>query len=329
MQRVKNKSIAKYLLSAFVVVVFLNIKPTLFDEFSKLPIWTTRNYYHSIQGLDPSYLELSAYIRNEDTDSRYLTLPLNGGNVIAIQDSASQNNYYVGVSPLLIMTGENDYSGLLSFGPYTTEMQNLILDEEYEDVGRLLQKMNVSHIITNENLPEELMKSYLYRDSYLNPRDEEIRAVLFGDHIQSFGDYSLYRISPTYRNEKVYITDDLSTFPADFGQVSYHKVNESKYEVTVNNVTENMYLVFLEPYYNEWELHWPDGKVLKSGNHDTVYGYANAWQLTSDDLSKGTTFEIYFKPYDYYNTSLIVSTLFMILLTGYSVGGYIYTKKTS
>lgn len=339
LDKIKNIRFKSYFILLYGALVLLNIKPVILNEFNNLPIWTTKNQYASVSNLDDDYLDLAEYIKNTEDDGRYLSLPLSDGNVVVIRDENIQNHYYSGVSPLLIMSGKNDYSGVLSFGPYASELRAILRAGDYERAGELFQKMNVKYIAVNNSIPEELKNSYLYRENYLDPNNEQIRNVLFGELIRNFGNnYSLYKINENYDSEKIYLADNLDKFPNEFSNISYSKINEAKFEVDVERMTSSDYIVFLEPYYDEWILQWPDGKEIQQAEHLTAHEYANSWQVSTKNMPEEYTevnedgtirasFSIYFKPYDLYYPFYIMSFVSLIILAIYTGYGYIRTKQ--
>src|SRR5258706_2967591 len=112
------KKISYILVLFFGFLVVLNSLPFLFGRFNKLPIWTTAHSYQGITDFNDDYKNLTRYIAHQESKGRYLILPLSTGNIIAIGDKSNPTHYYVGVSPLLVLSGKNDYSGALSFGSY-------------------------------------------------------------------------------------------------------------------------------------------------------------------------------------------------------------------
>src|SRR6185437_5101169 len=133
----------------FLIVIFLNSLPFITGTFYSLPIWTTTHTYSTINSLNHDYLNLISYVNQKQNQSRYLWIPLNTGNISQIQDENELNHFYNGVSPLLLFSGKNDYSGLLSFGDIGDTVKNDILHRHYEQLGKIYQEYNVRYVIVN------------------------------------------------------------------------------------------------------------------------------------------------------------------------------------
>jgi len=110
---------------------------------------------------------------------------------------------------------------------------------------------------------------------------------------------AVYQTEDSHNN--VSIGNKLSAYKAPLGaKVDFKRVNPTKYEVTVSNVTGEFPLVFLENYNPSWQLFkgvQGDGfndfitrlthKSLNDDNHFKINYYANGWLLNVDRLCSG------------------------------------------
>jgi hypothetical protein len=338
----KNERFKTGFLISTAFLILLIAKPFLFGEFDKLPIWTTRNLYQGTTSFNEDYLNLVNFVKSQEYHGRYAFIPLSGGNVIPIQDKYKPDHYYVGVSPLLILTGKNDYSGTLSFGEYDKDLYFAIYDHDYEKAGTIFQNMNVAYVIVNKDVPAELQSSYMYEWRFFDAQRDEFLQTVAGQKIQDFGSrYSLYTINDTYKNEKIELRNTIED-PSDlFSDVTYQKVASYEYHATLKDVTDMTYLSFFEENDSGWILKDATGKTIPLQKLATNNPYRNTWLLDKQVLSSfdgykenndGTaTMELtlYFQPYDYYLPSLIFTLISFVVLIFYviwSERNYIISK---
>jgi hypothetical protein len=70
-------------------------------------------------------------------------------------------------------------------------------------------------------------------------------------------------------------------------QITFKKIDQTKYTIKIENVTQPFFLVFSETYYPQWkayygEVNWINAffsKPIPDSRHFIVNGYANAWYI--------------------------------------------------
>ncbi len=246
-----------------------------------------------------------------------------------------------------------DFNGLLSFPPNISQrLLKNIFKQNFKEVGLFFQRMNVKYIIVSNNVTDEIKKSYLYayysRGDLYNAQDKNFKKTVLGRRIKDFGRrYSLYEINNDFKNEKIYLTDNLNVIPHDFSKVRYEKLASYKYEIKIKNLRDEEYLVFLDPYQKQWNLYFSmKNKPLLTGSHKVVFDYANGWLIDPEKIKKDLPEEyyhlnpdrsidlvltLYFKPYDYFYTGILVSSITgicLILYLIYELVTKLYNKKT-
>jgi hypothetical protein len=271
----KRNFVKKGILFVAFSLILLNAKPFLLNDFYSLPIWTTANTYNSITGFNKDYLDLVKFIKQQDNPSRYLWLPLNRGNISQIQDPNESNHYYSGVSPLLFLSGKNDYSGVTSFEGSSNEITKLILDRKYTELGKLYQKFNVRYIIVNHTITSDIKQSYICNEKLCDSQDKKYEKAILGKKIKDFGSrYSLYEINPLFANDKLSLQGK--------GKIAYKKINSDQYTIELSSISKNSRLVFLDPYFSNWEIVSRNNYPIQGSNHFKIYNYANAWDINTD-----------------------------------------------
>jgi len=90
-------------------------------------------------------------------------------------------------------------------------------------------------------------------------------------------------------------------------EISFEKINSSKYQITVAKATQPFFLVFSESFHSQWKPSIEASQFL-------VNGFANGWYITKLGDYK---FVIYFKPQKIYYFSIGVSLTAFLLSMGY------------
>lgn len=315
-----------YILIFVSFVVGLNIKSEIMGNFDKLPVWSTSNTFKTIEKLNEDYLNMANYVSTMDDYSKHLSLPLSGGNVTAIVDNKLQNHFYLGVSPFLVMTGKNDFSGGMSFDKDGDYLIKAIKEGKYEIAGRIFQKYNISYININHTLSDELKNSYLYSEGLYYYQNNEFYKEILGDKIQDFGDsYSLYKINEKYHNAKIALIRDIGENPEIIREFKYDRISDSQFDFNLDIRDGDRYMMFLEPFNNNWSL-YIDGNKLSNINHKIIYGYANYWEINSIPAGVYSA-KLYYEPKRFQNTFNIVSLSLFVGATAFCFGSISKTRK--
>jgi hypothetical protein len=330
---INNKSIKKYKTFVYIIigsVILITSKPFIFGEFQRLPIWTTSSLYQGIEDFNDDYKNLVSYIESQAYKGRYLFTPLAAGNVIAIQSKNLSDHYYIGVSPLLILTGKNDYSGTLSFGIKNNELFNSIHDKDYEQIGKIFQSMNVYYIVINHDVPDQFANGYLYPFDLYKRQDNEYLSHILGTKVKDFGTrYSIYTINEKYQNQKVFLSDSLNEFSYSYPDIEYIKTSDNRYEITIKDTNIPEYLVFLDENLPGWEVYTKDNNKFGARQYNTPY-FTNIWKIDKDLVSsmqqnsdEDIELTLEYIPSQKYNYLFALSTISLMLGIGY-VGYKIY-----
>jgi len=99
--------------------------------------------------------------------------------------------------------------------------------------------------------------------------------------------------------------------PRQKPDITYNKINPTKYEVNVENIQDDFILVFNQSFNNNWVLQTKDKKQISTDNHFKVNYYANAWYVKKADLDgkDGVALEIVFPPQKNLYFSLVVTVI--------------------
>jgi hypothetical protein len=335
-----NKYVLNGLAILVIIVTMINAVPFIKGDYYKNSIWTTENIYPRLNGFNDDFLSLTNYVKDINTDGgRFLWTPLNKAGYVVTGDKDVSNYYYAGVSPVQILSKQQDYAGTLSFGKFDMDIQTYIQSRQYKELMRLFQKMNVQYIIVNNDIPLELQTSYLYStknkgDLYAEQNNKEYLDLLLGEKIKDFGNkYSLYKINSDYLSEKIIVSTVSDKFISDRDLI-FKKNNATEYEIAINKIeNKNYYVSFLDPFQSGWELREVNTKY-EIKQHKQILGYANQWEITSEDIKnitqdqdyKGSLeLKLYFKPATYQLILYAISGTTLILCLGYL--GYTFYRK--
>lgn len=125
-------------------------------------------------------------------------------------------------------------------------------------------------------------------------------------------------------------------------EISFKKINPSRYEVRVANAKEPFWLVLSESYHKRWQVYLRERKEGVETNetksairftpgdirylfkkplvvgHHVVNGYANGWYIDPRklNLEEDFTLEIYFRPQSLYYLELGISGLSFLIVLG-------------
>jgi len=348
-QYFKSEFKNKVFLAIAFVLVFLNGTPFILGKNFHAPFRGTESTSDRITDFNQNYYDLVEVVKTLPGSSRILWLPFARSSYVAIRDREESNHYYLGPSPLQILAARADYTGSESFFQ-KGDIVEKALSGRYDEIGLFLRTMNVGYIIVNDDISEDIQGSSLYtntqRGDIYAAQGESFRRILLGKKIEDFGGrYSLYKINDRFRNEKLYMTDDLSEFPEDFSRVEYHKDASYQYTLSIKGIREEEHLVFLDPYHKLWELYLrKDREKFLIGSPDIVFDYANGWTIDPEYIKKNFPKEaytvnpdgsinleltLYFKPQSYFYLGLIISGTTLILCLSYLSYDFIKRRKKS
>jgi hypothetical protein len=234
----------KYLISILIILVILvNFSPVKSTVNS--PIWTTENIYKTIN-MPKEYLNLMSSIEKDIPNSNnILSIPFGIASYTVIKDENS-NNAFVGTSPVKIFSGVNDISGNFSFSfskeQYLLEQE--ISSRNYKDINKLLYKYNINYVLVTKNVPEEVLRSYVFNPSAIGKQDLEfLRAITDKKILTSDnGNYDLY----TTKNRNILFQSP---------NLIFQKINSVKFKLYIKNLKNPQELIFNDTFNADWKFY--------------------------------------------------------------------------
>lgn len=328
-----------YFISLFSMAFLVVLNAVPIKPIINSPLWTTKDVYRTLY-LPQEYLSFVYDIRaNISPAGNIFSLPQNIASYSIISED-NQKHIYAGVSPVKFFSGVNDLSGSGSYPPQIAEeIERAVMTRNYEELLIVLRKINVTHVMVTNNIPESVQKSYMYNSKYFVYQDQQlIEALTDGEVITSAeGNYILYRLK------------DAPTIITSPAEISFTRVSPIQYKVSVNNLSSVQPLVFAETFHPGWglypseytnnggaatlfsELKYAFSRPLTTLSHQAFAPHGNVWLLDpkeiknlnskyyqgNSDGSVSADFTLYFRPQIYFYFGLIITVVSIITVFVY------------
>jgi len=224
---------------------------------------------------------------------------MNLANYVYISDTVP-DHYYFGPSPLLLLSGATDFTGLMSFGTafdhhLAYQLEKDLADKNYDAIGKLYQENNVGYIIVVTEKLSATRKKYLFDLDLFEKQGDAWKQAILGEKIRDFGDrYSLYAINSKYAGQKVMLMDAPESTKGI--SVPFTKINSSTFKISLPTFVGTKYLVFKETYNQGWKL-FADTELTKQlpVESSSVRDTANIFRLSGETYAN-TDVVLFFVP---------------------------------
>jgi hypothetical protein len=360
--RIKHSEKFKVISAALLIVILVNFIPVKSTVTSAL--WTTQSTGKNMI-FSKEYLSFMNQInKNISSSNNILSIPFGTASYTVVKDETS-SNVYAGVSPVKIFSGVNDFSGDLSLSLTGNgeDVNKLIIEKRYSELSKILHKYNVNYLFVTNNIPNEVLHSYIYNYDSVKNQDKTFIKSLTSQRVMksSQGNYELYAV----KDRNIMISSP---------HTSFEKVNQVKYKIKINNLRKDQTLKFSDTFNGGWKL-FPasrndglvcqrltkvDGsteckgrfqffssdelsylwkKPLFQESHRSFENFSNEWTVSYDEVkglgegvyeqnpdgSVNINLVLYFSPQLYFYYGSLI-TLFVILS---STAYYIKTRRKS
>lgn len=242
------KQIRPFTNLVIIFIIFVSIIPI--KQIVNKPLWMTNDIY-TTANFPQEYTSFLTSIKNTIKDSsNILSLPYNIGAYIFVRDGES-NNFFIGTSPLQILTGINDFSGELSFKSNDAELYNkALVAKNYIAIQKILEKYAINYVFITNNIPEEIKKTYLFNPKVLIGQNNDFLSAIVGKRLltSSNGNYELFQTKTQ---------TPLISGP----NVAFQKLSPVKYQITIKNLKQNETINFRDTYNYDWKL-YPEKNVM-------------------------------------------------------------------
>lgn len=109
------------------------------------------------------YLDLINKIDELQINGNVFTIPL-AYPAYSVLMNENRNSYYIGITPLEMMTGITEYSGFFSFNLNNQRLlSNILLLSNENELQELFNRFNIKYILLNKKTSLEVSNSYIYQ----------------------------------------------------------------------------------------------------------------------------------------------------------------------
>ncbi|MCG2676219.1 hypothetical protein L6304_03420, partial [bacterium] len=213
-----RESVKRAVFVIVFLVVILQALPFIRGAINNLPfrldIETTMNVE-----LPSYYFEALGTIKGLE-EGKVLSLPLTCASW-SLCKSKKGNGMYIGLSPILVFTGRNDFNGKLAFDAgerfipgLSSLVEETMQSRDYEFLGKLFGLLNLRYIVYNSEIYEDktlekIRKSYLWGGDDIQTKDniENLIKRISDKRIGEFGPINIYELSSKYYYPTIYSTN--------------------------------------------------------------------------------------------------------------------------
>jgi hypothetical protein len=296
------------------IVVLINFVP--FKQVILSPLWKTKNIYTTVH-LPEEYISFTQKAKEMvPISTNIFTLPQNN-TAYAVITEDNNTHAYVGTSPFKFMTGINDLTGMDSYNhSLSSTIQRLIKQRKYNEFLSLLTQINSGYIIVVNNIPQEVLHSYLFDKEYMKYQDNNLlRAITAKEILRSTqGNYVLYKL----KNKTAILASDTN--------IKYSRLNPVTYKINFKNLKGSHNLVFKETFHPGWEL-LIKNKPIFNNSHKELLPYGNKWTINADEIKKSfdnsfyktnndgsidVSIQLYFTYQNYFYAGCVMTILFIV-----------------
>jgi hypothetical protein len=207
-------------------------------------LWKTKNTY-TIANFPKEYTYfITSFNITLKGSEGILSLPYNIAAYTFVPDD-NPKYIFIGTSPVVIFTGNNDFSGDLSFKPTDSELfKKLLLAKNYSAIQKFLAKYAINYVFVTNNIPTEVKKSYLFEPKVLEAQNNEFLRAITGKRLitSSKGNYELFQTN---------IQTPLISGP----NIEFRKLSPVKFQITIRNLKQNETIDFRDTYNYDWKLY--------------------------------------------------------------------------
>ena len=354
-----KESVKRAVFVIIFLVVILQALPFIRGAINNLPFRLDAENTMNVE-LPSYYFEALDTIKGLE-EGKVLSLPLTFASW-SLCKSKEGNGIYIGFSPILVFTGRNDFNGAFAFfdgekfiPSLTSIVKEAMQKRDYEFLGKLFGLLNLKYIFYNSEIYEDktlekIRQTYLWGVDDFQTKDniESLIKGISNKRIGKFGPVSIYELSgkyyyPTiYSTNKVFLDEPKDNLTMLFTgsklpllnqepQITFNKINPTKYLVKVEEAKEPFWLVFSESFDKLWRLYrpssgigfqllasdkieatYPNLKVKEAkhlmkftpedikylfkkplgAQHELVNSYANGWYIEPDKLGLNKDFTL-------------------------------------
>lgn len=267
-----NKKLKTVIFVAILIIVVFNAAPFVKGDVIKQPFFQGKKNINGVFVMNPNFEEALSYIKNNQEEGKYLTLPLTDAGYQVIR--GKNDGFYIGPSAIGYLSGKKDFPGLGGFGPYQEAIINSIKNNNYGEAKNLLEYLNIKYIFYNsdpyiyDNFPQF---PYSFARKYFPDQKSVINLVknLSQEKIFELGSYSIYSIKPDEYLPHIYATTNSIFSNSPIEAAKEYKVDKRPVIYSIDSRIKNASEIILfgqnnSPVFslkNNYHLHMHDPYV--------------------------------------------------------------------
>lgn len=283
--RVIRSRIRHVLLVISVLVVCLGMIPLLIGVTYKDSTYGNGNHKLFDQ-FDDEFTAMVEYVTKlPNNGSRFMWLPLNMGGYAILPDRSVVNHYYVGLSPLLYLTGRNDYVGYYGIPSILNDKLFGAIDtQDWVQIGKIIKELNIGYLIQNDAISKSMEEIWVLGKSLV--LEQKGITEIFGKKLASFGNsYTIYALDDKYLSSKIRLN------PPSNGIIDYKKRGTNTYFIHISNISQKTQVIFTEVNSALWVLTpQSQNKSIFSKNvlfnQEQSHEYQNVWSIDPVKIKK-------------------------------------------
>ncbi len=206
--------------------------------------------------------------------------------------------------------GTNRHPSISSSQLFNTSSSSaLFMSLDKKETENLLRESAVKYVIVPYDSEGEIfLEDRVYSEVEYLKTVNEINKIAWLRPAEGFGKIKVFEVSDP--KDHFWLVGQ--------GNVEYEYVSPVKYEVSLENVQKNTYLIFSESFDKNWSFIAGDSKIMSD-----KYKLFNSFKLNKDGTYSAT---VYYEPQKYVDTGLILSGITLASILFFLGFGYV-TKK--
>ncbi len=238
---IKAYSIKFFRICVGVFVLLVAVNFTQIGNVVNAPLWLTENTGRNIM-IPAEYIDFLEQVgKTVSTSNNIFTIPFGTATYSVIKDTDS-DSVYTGTSPVKLFSGVNDISGFLSF--YFSEAHSII-NQDYKGLQDMLYGYNINYAFVNSNIPIQVLNTWVF--------DRRMNRALDSRFINNYLEKKPILVSSNGNYQLLQFKKRNTLLKAK--NLTYRKVNETKFEIYIENLKGKDSLYYFDSFHPGWKLY--------------------------------------------------------------------------
>jgi len=300
-----------YLLFALFVISF-----PVFTGEAILGKKVSKNNGNYTTFISPEYSEVSRILNTEDSLSNVLSYP-----EISYLPLIEKDNLFIGQNKLEKLSKLPFIYNDAGNSPFSDLLSKITDFYDFSDSSNL----NIKYFIINKNLWNQDINII---NNYRSNLVKQIK-------VKKLVDNSILEL---YRNDDISFQPRLS-LKSETIKMTFRNISPVKYIISIDNITEQTDLIFLESFSENWQLYYEDQPLaddnyisnyisdvkylfktpIFKSTHKSAYDYANSWSINKINNKTKYNLILFHKNQSVFNIGFITSTVTFLICIIYLI----------